>query len=233
MDNATKTRAVVLLSGGLDSATAAAIARDDGMDVFPLAIRYGQRHEIELRAAAVVAEKLKLQPLRIVSIDLRAIGGSVLTGGGDVPKNRKISAAIPPTYVPARNTIFLSIALAYAESIRAWNIYIGANAIDYSGYPDCRGEFLEAFERMAVLATKAAVEERGTVRIRAPLLQKTKREIVLLAIARGVPVADTHSCYDPSPDGGACGSCDSCILRAKGFAEAGVPDATRYARRES
>lgn len=220
--------AVVLLSGGLDSATAAAFARDDGFVVFPLAVDYGQRHAIELRSAAAVAQKLQLEPLKIVKIDLRSIGGSALTSNMNVPKDRELNASIPITYVPARNTIFLSLALGYAETIGAFDLYIGANALDYSGYPDCRAPFLESFEILANRATKSGVEGKGNFKIRAPLLQLTKREIILEAAARGVPMELTHSCYDPSDDGRACRRCDSCKIREKGFLDAKIPDPTRY-----
>lgn len=217
-------RAVVLLSGGLDSSTVAACARDDGFVVFPVSLDYGQRHRIELESAARVAEKLQLQPLRIVKIDLRAIGGSALTADVEVPKNRPMDATIPITYVPARNTIFLSVALGYAETLGAFDLYIGANAIDYSGYPDCRPAFLQQFEALAGVATRAGVEGKGKFHVHAPLLKMTKREIVLEAVARRVPLELTHSCYDPGPEGRSCGACDSCVLRARGFLEAGVAD---------
>jgi 7-cyano-7-deazaguanine synthase len=216
-------RAVVLLSGGLDSAAAAAIARRDGYQVFPLAVSYGQRHAVEVDAARRVAELLRLEPLKIVDVDLRAIGGSALTADLAVPKSREIDATIPVTYVPARNTIFLSLALGYAETLGVFDIYVGVNALDYSGYPDCRGEFLLAFENLANLATRAGVEG-GRFRVRAPLLAMSKGEIVRIAAALGVPLAETRSCYDPDSEGRACGRCDSCQLRAKGFAEAGIAD---------
>ncbi|MFN0207282.1 MAG: 7-cyano-7-deazaguanine synthase QueC [Planctomycetota bacterium] len=221
-------KAVALLSGGIDSATAAAVLHSQGFDIFPLAIRYGQRHSIEIEAAERLAKKLQFAPLKIITIDLRAIGGSALTEDIHVPKGRAIDANIPVTYVPARNTIFLSIALGYAETLGAFDITIGANALDYSGYPDCRHEFLRAFESLANVATKAGVEGFGKFKIHAPLLELTKAEIIQLAVEKGVPLEDTHSCYDPSEAGAACGECDSCILRKKGFAEAGVEDVTRY-----
>ncbi|MBL8695475.1 MAG: 7-cyano-7-deazaguanine synthase QueC [Planctomycetes bacterium] len=229
-------RAVALLSGGLDSATAAAIVRSEGSEVFPLAVAYGQRHAVELEAARNVAKALLLPELRIVQIDLRAIGGSALTAPIEVPKGRSaaaiasdvLGAAVPITYVPARNTIFLSVALSYAETLGAFDLVIGANALDYSGYPDCRSEYLESFERMAQLATRAGLEGRGRYRVRAPLIAMTKAEIIRRAMELGVPLELTQSCYDPAPDGAACGACDACVLRRKGFEEAGVLDPTRY-----
>jgi len=230
-------RAVALLSGGLDSATAAAIVRAEGSEVFPLAVAYGQRHAVELEAARNVAKALSLPELRIVQIDLRAIGGSALTAGIDVPKGRSAAvisadvrgASVPITYVPARNTIFLSVALAYAETLGAFDLVIGANALDYSGYPDCRSEYLESFERTAQLATRAGLEGRGRYRVRAPLISMTKAQIIRRAVELRVPLELTHSCYDPAPDGAACGACDSCVLRRRGFEEAGVKDPTVYA----
>jgi len=223
-------RAACLLSGGLDSATCLAIARRDGFECYCLSFDYGQRHRIELEAAAQVAAHLGAKEHRVVTIDLRAFGGSALTDAIDVPKQRsaaQISESIPVTYVPARNTIFLSLALAYAEVRGASDIFVGVNAIDYSGYPDCRPEFIRAFEAMANLATKAAVEGRARLSIHTPLLPMTKREIVLAAVELGVDVGLTHSCYDPGERGEACGACDACILRQKGFEEAGVQDARR------
>jgi 7-cyano-7-deazaguanine synthase len=223
-------KAVVLLSGGLDSATALAIAKSDGYDCFALSFRYEQRHRHELQAARRVAASLGVTEHRTVNVDLGQIGGSALTDPGiDVPKNRgeEEMTDIPVTYVPARNTIFLSFALAWAEVIGAGVIFIGVNHLDYSGYPDCRPEFIEAFERMANLATKAGVEGRET-RIQAPLIDLTKAEIIRKGVELGVDYGLTHSCYDPSADGLACGVCDSCALRKKGFAAAGVPDPTRY-----
>jgi 7-cyano-7-deazaguanine synthase len=222
-------RAVALLSGGIDSATAAAIVKAEGKLVFPLAVRYGQRHAVELEAAARVARMLGLEELRVVEAGLRAIGGSALTSGAPVPKDRPIDATIPVTYVPARNAIFLSLALGHAEVLGAFELVIGANALDYSGYPDCRGPFLAAFEAMANVATRAGVEGRGRFRVRAPLLDMTKAQIIRRAAELGVPLAETHSCYDPAADGRACGRCDSCQLRRRGFAEAGIADPTRYA----
>jgi 7-cyano-7-deazaguanine synthase len=219
-------RAVALLSGGIDSATAAAIVRDEGVDVFPLTVRYGQRHAAEIDAARRVASALRLREPRVVDVDLRAIGGSALTSEIAVPKEP--SRGIPPTYVPARNTILLALALGYAETVGAFDLVIGANAVDYSGYPDCRGPFLEAFERVARLATRAGAEGLGGFRVRAPLLAMTKAEIVSAAASRGVPLELTVSCYDPTPEGLACGACDSCRIRRRGFEEAGRTDPTRY-----
>ena len=224
-------RAVVLLSGGLDSATTLAIANDEGYEVFALSFRYGQRHEIEIVAAQQVAKSLGVSRHRVLEIDLRAFGGSALTDTIDVPKNRgedDMASGIPVTYVPARNTIFLSYALAWAEVIGAHDIFIGVNALDYSGYPDCRPEFIAQFEKLAQLATKAGVE--GThYRIHAPLIEMTKAQIIRKGAKLGVQFSLTISCYDPTPDGGACGACDSCLLRRKGFREAGIGDPTHYA----
>jgi 7-cyano-7-deazaguanine synthase len=223
--------AVVLLSGGLDSATVAAIALREGFDVHALSFRYGQRHALELDAAAKVAAHLGVAEHRVVEIDLRAFGGSALTDDIAVPKDRSVDtlADIPVTYVPARNTVFLSFALAFAEVLGSSEVFIGVNALDYSGYPDCRPEFIAAFEVMARLATKAGVEGRQHLRIHAPLVEMTKAAIIQTGTALGVDFAMTLSCYDPSADGAACGSCDACQLRARGFAEAGVSDPTRYA----
>jgi 7-cyano-7-deazaguanine synthase len=225
-------RAICLVSGGLDSATCLAIARDGGFECYSLSFDYGQRHRIELDAARRVVEQLGVREHRIAKIDLRVFGGSALTDDIDVPKDRaagEMSNGIPPTYVPARNTIFLSFALAYAEVVAAEDIFIGVNAIDYSGYPDCRPEFIEAFERMANLATRAGVEGATKVSIRTPLIQMSKAEIVLKAVALGVDLGLTHSCYAPDATGRACGRCDSCVLRRKGFEEAGFEDpADRY-----
>jgi len=223
--------AVVLLSGGLDSATVAAIARRDGFDVHALSFRYGQRHAVELDAAAKVAADQGIADHRIVDIDLRAFGGSALTDDTiAVPKNRPIAAetVIPVTYVPARNTIFLSFGLAFAEVLGARDLFVGVNALDYSGYPDCRPEYLAAFEAMAQLATKAGVEGNG-VRLHAPLLSLTKADIIRTGTDLGIDYAATVSCYDPDPAGRACGACDACQLRRKGFADAGIADPTRYA----
>lgn len=224
-------RAVVLLSGGLDSATALAIARDEGFDCHTLAIDYGQRHRHELDASAQLSRAHDAIEHRVVTIDLRAIGGSALTDDIDVPKcahDETPPDDIPVTYVPARNLVFLSIAIGYAEVVGTRDVFIGVNAVDYSGYPDCRPEFIESFERTSNLATKAGVEGRG-VHVRTPLVDLTKAQIIRRGIGLGVDYAMTHSCYDPSPTGLACGSCDSCVLRRRGFEEAGVPDPTRYA----
>ncbi len=226
-------RAVVLLSGGLDSSTVLAIAQRDGYEASALSFRYGQRHVIELDSARRIAQSLGVKNHVVVDIDLRAFGGSSLTSDIDVPKDRPdeaMSAAIPNTYVPARNTIFLSFALAYAEVQGAADIFIGVNAIDYSGYPDCRPEYIAAYERMARLATKASVEGRPLT-IHAPLAKMSKADIVRAGVALGLDHALTSSCYDPAPDGRPCGHCDSCLLRARGFAEAGVEDPllTRFA----
>ena len=220
--------AVVLFSGGLDSSTCLAIAREDGFAPHALAVRYGQRHAHELRAAERVAAALAV-PLKVVEMDLRAIGGSALTGELAVPKDAPLGQGIPVTYVPARNTVLLALALGYAEVLGAQDLYIGVNAIDYSGYPDCRPAFVRAFEALANLATKAAVEGRACYSVRAPLVQLSKAEIIRLGTRLRVPYELTHSCYDPGSEGQACGRCDSCRLRREGFAEAGVPDPTRYA----
>jgi len=220
-------RAICLLSGGLDSATCLAIARAEGYRSYCLSFDYGQRHSIELQAASRVAEQLGATEHRTARIDLRVFGGSALTGNIDVPKHRPesaISSGIPVTYVPARNTIFLSFALAYAEVIGASDIFIGVNAIDYSGYPDCRPEFIQAFESMANLATKAGVEGTTKLTINTPLMKMTKADIVRKAVELGVDLSLTHSCYDPGADGRSCGTCDACLLRRKGFEEAGVAD---------
>jgi 7-cyano-7-deazaguanine synthase len=223
--------AVVLLSGGLDSATVLAVARRDGFRCHALTIAYGQRHAAELDAARRVAERLGTAEHRVFPLDLRTFGGSALTADLDVPKDRSqeaMSDGIPITYIPARNTIFLALALAWAEVRNCFDIYIGVNAVDYSGYPDCRPEFIAAFEGLANLATKAGVEKRGRFRIHAPLVQLTKAEIIQLGTRLGVDYGLTHSCYDPAADGAACGRCDSCQLRRAGFEAAGVPDPTRY-----
>jgi len=218
------TRAVVLLSGGLDSTTAAALAKREGWDLYGLTIRYGQMHAREVEAARRVAAALAFERHVELSIDLAAFGGSSLTGDGAIPKDRPLDApGIPSTYVPARNTVFLALALAWAETLGAERIVIGVNALDYSGYPDCRPEFIEAFERLAGLATKAGVEGQP-LRIWAPLQQLTKADIIRLGVTLGVDYGLTHSCYDPRPDGGPCGRCDSCRLRAKGFEEAHLDD---------
>jgi 7-cyano-7-deazaguanine synthase len=223
--------AVVLLSGGVDSATALAVARRDGFDVNALTIRYGQRHALEIEAAQRVAAQLAARRHLVIDVDLRRFGGSALTADLAVPKDRSpatMGTDIPVTYVPARNTIFLSLALAWSEVLEATDIFLGANVYDYSGYPDCRPEFIEAFQRMADLATKAGVEKRQRLTIHTPLIRMTKAEIVRTGLRLGVDYALTLSCYDPSPAGEACGRCDACILRRRGFAEAGVADPTRY-----
>ena len=226
-----RTKAVVLLSGGLDSATTAAIARERGFNLYALTFRYGQRHEIDADAAQRVAAAVGVTRHVFETIDLRAFGGSALTDTLDVPKASSadgIGQGIPVTYVPARNTIFLSFALAYVETIGASDIFIGVNAVDYSGYPDCRPEFIAAFERLAGLATKAGVEGAG-IRIHAPLIDMTKADIVREGTRLGVDFSLTHSCYDPLPQGLACGRCDSCLLRRQGFAQAGIVDPLPYA----
>ena len=225
-----KKQAVVLLSGGLDSATAAAVALGDGFTVNALSFQYGQRHTAELDAARRVAFALQVFEHRVVSIDLRAFGGSALTDDIAVPKDRDggaMAEGIPITYVPARNTIFLSFALAWAEVIGSADIFIGVNALDYSGYPDCRPEYIEAFQALARLATKAGVEGHG-VSIHAPLMHLTKADIITLGTSLDVDYGLTVSCYDPDPAGLACGHCDSCLLRSKGFREAGAEDPTAY-----
>jgi 7-cyano-7-deazaguanine synthase len=224
--------AVVLLSGGLDSATALAIARFEGFRCHALTIAYGQRHTIEVAAAGRVADALGAADHRIMRLDLRAIGGSALTSELGIPKDRtreEIGTGIPITYVPARNTIFLSLALGWAEVLGAFDLFIGVNVLDHSGYPDCRPEFLAAFEHLANLATKAGVEGKGRFRVHAPLVRLSKAEIIRRGVELGVDFGLTHSCYDPTADGAACGHCDSCILRRDGFHAAGVPDPTRYA----
>jgi 7-cyano-7-deazaguanine synthase len=216
--------AVVLLSGGLDSYTAGAIARAEGFDLYALSLVYGQRHIIELEAARRVASALRVKRHIELFLDLSAFGGSSLVGDGEVPKDRAIDAPdIPSTYVPARNTVFLSLALAWAESLGARDIFIGVNALDYSGYPDCRPAFIEAFEHVASVATRAGVEG-GRITVHAPLIQMSKAEIIRRGIELGLDYGLTHSCYDPDVSGNPCGRCDSCLLRARGFAEAGVPD---------
>jgi len=226
-------RAVVLLSGGLDSTTTLATTIAEGYETYALSFEYGQRHKIELDAARRIARALGAKEHRVAKIDMRIFGGSALTDDVDVPKKRSVTEighGIPVTYVPARNTIFLSYALALAETVGARDIFIGANAIDYSGYPDCRPEFIAAFETLANLATKAGVEG-ARFRIHAPLIKFSKAEIIRKALEFDVDLAITHSCYDPSPDGVACGECDSCLLRLKGFREAGLEDPIPYATR--
>jgi 7-cyano-7-deazaguanine synthase len=224
-------KAVVLSSGGLDSTTAMAIARYQGFEIYSLSFSYGQRHAFELEAAQKVADALGVNEHLVINMDLNKIGGSSLTDDIDVPKERDEQAMareIPVTYVPARNTIFLSFALAWAEVLESSDIFIGVNAVDYSGYPDCRPEYVDAFERMANLATKAGVEGITKIRIRTPLIHLTKAQIIQKGMELGVDYALTHSCYDPSPQGLACGECDSCFLRKKGFKEADVKDPTKY-----
>lgn len=224
-------KAVVLSSGGLDSTTAMAIAKFEGFEIYSLSFSYGQRHVVELEAAQKVANALGVTEHLVINMDLNKIGGSSLTDDIDVPKKRDEQAMtreIPVTYVPARNTIFLSFALAWAEVLESSDIFIGVNAVDYSGYPDCRPEYIDAFEGMANLATKAGVEGITKIRIRTPLIHLTKAQIIQKGMELGVDYALTHSCYDPSPQGLACGECDSCFLRKKGFKEAGVKDPTKY-----
>jgi 7-cyano-7-deazaguanine synthase len=230
----TGARAVVLLSGGLDSATALAVARAEGFTLHALTIAYGQRHAVELEAARRVAKSIGVAQHVEQVIDLRAFGGSALTSDVSVPKDRpagEIAHGIPITYVPARNTVFLSLALAFAESLGAFDIFVGVNCLDYSGYPDCRPEYLEAFERLANLATKAGVEGTGRFRIHAPLLRLTKEQIIARGREIGVDYSLTHSCYDPSPEGLACGRCDSCSLRLTAFQALGLVDPAPYIHR--
>ena len=224
-------RAVLLLSGGLDSTTMLALATSEHCEVYALTFRYGQRHEHEVEAARRIASHYGVARHIVMNVDLAAFGGSALVGSGPIPKDRaseSIGAGIPSTYVPARNTIFLSFALAWAETLGAAEIFIGVNALDYSGYPDCRPEYLAAFERLAALATRSGVEDEAAVRVRAPLLHLTKREIIQLGISLGVDYAGTTTCYDPAADGAACGRCDACILRLRGFADGGLADPARY-----
>jgi 7-cyano-7-deazaguanine synthase len=228
---AEKKKAVVLSSGGIDSTTAMAIAKAEGYEIYSLSFNYGQRHAVELKAAERVAEAFGAQEHLIIDLDLGTIGGSALTDDIAVPKARseeEMKKEIPVTYAPARNTIFLSYGLAWAEVVGASDIFIGVTAIDYSGYPDCRPEYIMAFEQMANLALKATVEGTLKISIRTPLIQMTKAEIIRAGVELGVDYRLTHSCYDPSPDGRACGECDSCLLRKKGFREAGVADPTEY-----
>ena len=224
-------KAVVLLSGGIDSTTAMAIAKHEGFEIYSLSFSYGQRHAFELKAAQKAADAIGVAKHLVINVDIEQIGGSSLTDDIDVPKDRdeiSMSREIPVTYVPARNTIFLSYALAWAEVLESSDIFIGVNAIDYSGYPDCRPEYTEAFERMANLATKAGVEGITKIRIRTPLIHLTKAQIIKKGVELGIDYSLTHSCYDPGPQGLACGRCDSCFLRKKGFKEAGIPDPTKY-----
>ena len=227
-----KKKAVVLLSGGLDSTTVLAMAKADGLEPVCLAVSYGQRHAVELDRARRVTQAMDVKDFRVVTVDLRQVGGSALTADIDVPKDRpesELSHGIPITYVPARNALFLSLALGLAEVVEASVIYIGVNAVDYSGYPDCRPEFIRAFEQMATLATKAGVE--GTrFEVRAPLSGMTKADIIRAGVKVGVDYSMTHSCYDPDGEGRACGRCDSCVLRRRGFEQAGVADPTPYVK---
>jgi 7-cyano-7-deazaguanine synthase len=226
-------RAVVLLSGGLDSATVLAIARSEGFELYALSFSYGQRHVWELEAANQVAASIGVALHRVALIDLRVFGGSALTDDIAVPKGRdasEMSHGIPVTYVPARNTIFLSFALAWAEVLGASDVFIGVNALDYSGYPDCRPEFIEAFEKMANLATRAGVEGRQSLKIHTPLIALTKAQIIAKGLELGVDYGLTSSCYDPSQSGEPCGQCDSCLLRQKGFGEIGIADPLKYSR---
>jgi 7-cyano-7-deazaguanine synthase len=227
--------AVVLLSGGLDSATVLAIAQHEGFAVHALSFRYGQRHDVELEVAAEIARRARVGRHVVADIDLRVFGGSALTSDEAVPKGRSLdemSDEIPVTYVPARNTVFLSYALAYAEVLESDDIWIGVNALDYSGYPDCRPEYVEAYERMARLATKRGVEGHD-LRIHTPLIELTKAQIIARGLELGVDYGRTHSCYDPAPDGAACGACDSCLLRLRGFAENGIADPARYVTKDA
>ncbi|QGJ68895.1 7-cyano-7-deazaguanine synthase QueC [Planctomycetales bacterium 10988] len=224
-------KALILLSGGLDSATTGAMAKHSGYQLYALSIDYGQRHRFELDSAKQVAQALNVIEHLVLKVDLSTIGGSALTADIEVPKERDsetMSAEIPVTYVPARNTVFLSIAVGYCEMIDCEDIFLGVNAIDYSGYPDCRPEYIEAFANMANLATKAAVEGRHHYKFHTPLITMTKAEIILKGTELGVDYGITHSCYDPDDQGIACGRCDACHLRMKGFEEAGIPDPTQY-----
>jgi len=224
-------RAVILSSGGLDSTTVMAIARHEGFELFSLSFNYGQRHSYELNAAKKVAEAFLVTKHLVINLDLNKIGGSALTDDIEVPKSRSLDSMtgeIPVTYVPARNTIFLAYALAWAEVIKSFEIFIGVNAVDFSGYPDCRPEYISAFEEMANLATKASVESHTRLKIRTPLINLTKAQIIKKGIELGVDYSLTHSCYDPDKEGIACGFCDSCLLRLKGFEEAGLKDPAIY-----
>lgn len=224
-------KAVILLSGGLDSATTAAIAKAEGFSLYALSVDYGQRHKFELEAAARVAKAMAVERHVVLSFDLRQFGGSALTSGFEVPKDRRpeeMEQSIPVTYVPARNTILLSLALGFAESLGAADLFLGVNAVDYSGYPDCRPEFIAAFERLANLATKAGVEGQTQFRIHAPLIRMTKAEIIRRGMELGVDYSLTHTCYDPDDAGLSCGHCDACQLRLRGFAEAGLVDPAIY-----
>lgn len=226
-----KEKAVVLLSGGLDSTTVLAIAKAEGFTVYAISFDYGQNHKVELDAAAKIASQSGVERHIIASVDLRSFGGSALTSDVAIPKSRSIEEigyGIPATYVPARNTVFLALALAWAESLGSIDLFIGVNALDYSGYPDCRPEFIAAFEQMANLGTKAGAYDGKRLRIHTPLIAMTKSEIIAKGLSLGVDYSLTITCYDPSTSGAACGSCDACLLRAKGFSEAGLPDPTTY-----
>lgn len=226
-----KRKAVVLLSGGLDSTTTLAIAREQGFEIYALTVHYGQRHDVEIEAARRIAAQFGIARHIVLPIDVRIFGGSALTDDIPVPKGRAfddMAQNIPVTYVPARNTTFLAFALAWAETVGASDIFIGVNALDYSGYPDCRPEFIAAFEHLANLATKAGVEGTQRFRIHTPLIALTKREIIAKGLALGIDYAQTLTCYDPTPDGAACGHCDACLLRLKGFEEVGMTDPGRY-----
>jgi 7-cyano-7-deazaguanine synthase len=228
---ANNSKAVILLSGGLDSTTTLAIAKHEGFDAYALSFSYGQRHVVEIEAARAVAARMGVVQHVILPIDLRQFGGSALTADIPVPKDRaleEMDCGVPITYVPARNTIFLSFALAWAEVLGASDVFLGVNALDYSGYPDCRPEYFQAFEDMANLATKAAVEGRQRLHIHTPLIHMTKAQIIRRGLELGVDYGLTTSCYDPAPGGAACGRCDACLLRAKGFAEAGTEDPMRF-----
>jgi 7-cyano-7-deazaguanine synthase len=222
--------AIILLSGGLDSTTLLAVARRDGYEPHAITFRYGQRHAVEIEAAQHVARAMAVADHIVVDVDLHSVGGSALTGQGEIPKDRSLEqmgSGIPSTYVPARNTIFLSFALAWAEVLPSTDIFIGVNALDYSGYPDCRPEYIRAYEAMANLATRMGTEGRP-LRIHAPLIAMTKAEIIRLGVSLNVDYSPTSSCYDPTHKGVACGHCDACLLRLKGFAEAGMTDPVRY-----
>ena len=224
-------RAVILLSGGLDSSTTLAIAKNSGFKLFGLTFRYGQRHKYEITAAQKIAQAYNLADHKITEIDLRTFGGSALTDDLDVPKDRNngtMNKSIPITYVPARNTIFLSFALAWAEVLGANDIFLGVNSMDYSGYPDCRPEYIQSFANMANLATKAGVEGKQSIKIQTPLINMTKKEIINKGLDLGVDYSLTHSCYDPEKDGISCGRCDACQIRLRGFQEAGIPDPIKY-----
>jgi 7-cyano-7-deazaguanine synthase len=230
-DRKRRPKAVVLLSGGLDSATTLAIAKSQRFEIYALSIRYGQRHKIELEAARRLARYFRVAKHMVVDVDLRLFGKSALTDDIDVPKGRKVEemqGGVPATYVPARNTIFLSLALAWAEVLGSKDIFIGVNALDYSGYPDCRPEYIAAYENMANLATKAGMEGKQKLKIHTPLIKMTKAQIIKKGLELGVDYSLTHSCYDPAAGGEACGECDSCQLRLKGFKEAGISDPVRY-----